>query len=125
MAKMVGFYGGIDVYGYCKRMYQITGQSDQAYYYNHPTLACEKYVVCYLGYGKVMECPSGWQLDENTGKCSLVCNTKGLVYFVSGGLALVAVLFIMLGVWMVRMRNRLKQVDSETSHLVSRSVSLY
>jgi len=125
MAKMVGFYEGIDVYGYCKRMYQMTGHSDQAYYYKHPSLACGKYVVCYLGYGKVMDCAKGWQLDENTGRCSLLCDTKGLVYFVTGGLALVALLFTILGVWMVRIRNRLKQTESEASSLVSRSVSLY
>ena len=58
-------------------MYHLNGLSDRAYYYRHPSLDCEEYTVCYLGYGKVMTCPPGWQIDVRNGKCSLVCNTKG------------------------------------------------
>jgi len=100
-------------------MYHATGLSDRAYYYRHASLPCEEYVVCYLGYGKVMACPAGWQVDETNGRCSLLCNTAGITYMISGGLALVAVLFITLAVWMVRLKTRIKIINSESSQLIT------
>ncbi|ELU03796.1 hypothetical protein CAPTEDRAFT_216843, partial [Capitella teleta] len=93
-------------------------------YFKDHRLGCEEYVECQQGHGRLKSCPSGLQLDTATGHCWLLCHASGIMYFIIAGSCLLAVMMVILGLWLRRIRQRVA-VISDTKSLISDAGTIF